>query len=211
MSDQRPVVLAEISETSVALVYGDRPQLIIGVSADGQHLRVFAPGFDDIEWINAEDLTVPIQIKGRRATAPAPTRPQVSDTVREIVEQVRIETAPLRTITVPPARPPSVRAARRLVEGNGSRGLTNAQRDDILQAVLDSWVDHPRQDAKFTSAESHRIALDVFGEDTHHTVMRVAGVRAALTRGAYDLGLQDLVAQRRDERIRESMQTSAGV
>lgn len=87
--------------------------------------------------------------------------------------------------------------------------LDDAEREEILNRIGDSWVVYPDQTAALTAEITHDIAMEVFGSDSHHEVMRVAGVRAALSRGVYDVSLEDLIAQAQDRRTppRASRQT----
>jgi hypothetical protein len=75
--------------------------------------------------------------------------------------------------------------------------LAEAQRDEILEMIVASWAAHPNQTNQETAEESHRIASTIFGDDTSVNVMRVAGVRAAHTRGAYDHSLLEHLEARR--------------
>lgn len=78
-----------------------------------------------------------------------------------------------------PARP-------RLTANRSLTVIEEDLRDQVIDRIIKSWADYPTQDAVFTSQETHRIALDVLGNNDEHSVMQVAGVRAALTRGTYD-------------------------
>lgn len=68
-------------------------------------------------------------------------------------------------------------------------------RDDILDLIIQSYIDYPNQSKTLTSRISHEIAekLDV-------KVMTVAGVRANLARGSYDQTLEQMIAAKRKAR-----------
>lgn len=207
----RPVIICEVGDHELTIVDSDGKQLIIiGVTADGSQLQVAMPGIDDVVLCGEDRLTEPaeVAIKARKVgPRPTFTEPEQVQPIRaqepdidRVIQDIKDDVEPSwRRPT-----PASVAAAGHVIQRqSATSGLSDEERDDIILQVLDSWVDHPRQDAKYTAAESHRIALDVFGQDTHHTVMRVAGVRAALTRGAYELSMADLIRQRMRERSRE--------
>ena len=77
----------------------------------------------------------------------------------------------------------------------GISALDESDRDQILEEIGKSWAINPDQNKTFTQKETHRIAKEIFGDNSTNNVMRVAGVRAALTRGVYDYDLEDLVKQ----------------
>lgn len=59
-------------------------------------------------------------------------------------------------------------------------------RDECISEIIESWERNPVQTTEETAEESRRIALNIFGVDSPHTVMQVAGVRSSLTKGHYD-------------------------
>ena len=215
----KPVLMAELSDYSLRVSYNDSVMLEIAVHADGENLQVAAPGFDEIDWVDTIIGAPQITIKGRKI-GPAPVLQPVQEEEDEHLPAAAPLAPTLVTSGLAPGgscregstlkidrRPQSVRMARRMVtnsSGGTKGGLTETERDDLLEKILDSLAKHERQTSAFTSAESHRIAKEVFGEDNHHNVMRVAGVRAALARGVYDnMSRDDLVAQRQRELLRE--------
>lgn len=79
------------------------------------------------------------------------------------------------------------------------RGLISGSRvlDPVLEAILDSLIDHPNQISSFRAAETRRIA-----EEFGVRMYAVAGVRAALTKGIYGDTAENLVKARRALRQR---------
>lgn len=93
-------------------------------------------------------------------------------------------------------RPRVIKARRKPKTGSGGNSgpdaIAETDRDKVLNAILDSLLDHPDQDNEFTRAETKRIA-------TKHKVghMQVAGVRAAFTKGSYGEPERELRRRRR--------------
>lgn len=176
-----------IGESALSIVNDDVEYLVVSVDPDSGKLCVYAPLFDDIEWSDSiedmpsPELEVDVRKPKRKLTRlralPKP-EPEVRTATRKKAE---------------PARKKKATATRNFASDRLTP-LEEFQRDQILEMVIESWAQHPNQTKKFTAEESHRIAIEVFGEDTSTNVMRVAGVRAALTRGAYDVTLDELIA-----------------
>lgn len=95
-------------------------------------------------------------------------------------------------------KPRVIRASRKPKVGSGGNSgpdtIAETQRDKVLNAILDSLLDHPDQDKTFTSTETKRIA-----KKYNQGHMQVAGVRANLTRGSYG-DLDKMLRSRRRQR-----------
>ena len=67
-------------------------------------------------------------------------------------------------------------------------------RDQILEALLDSIIDHEGEPKSVQASESHRLA-----QEFNLTVYQIAGIRAAFTKEIYGIP-EDLIQERKNER-----------
>lgn len=101
------------------------------------------------------------------------------------------------------ARTRVVKASRapKPTSSSSTDSIETHSRDKVLDAILDSLLDHPEQTKSFTSAETRRIA-----KKYDQGVYVVAGVRANLTRGSYG-DLNKVLDTRRRQRLAASRTT----
>lgn len=170
-------------ETAFSVVWQGREYLIVTVDPETNVLCVSAPLFDEINWADSlETMPTPpldVSFRGRRDPATPLELTKTADRDRNQIATVG------RVTAIRPSR--RQRTAPRATAASGTlTPLEELQRDQVLTLVIASWKEHPNQTTDFTRSETHRIAQEVFGDNEHTSVMRVAGVRAALSRGAYD-------------------------
>lgn len=140
---------------------------------------------DDAEGMEYSRISIDVADVSNQVLVPVATLPR-NDNAK--VRPVRVVEA-----NEEPAAPP-VRAKIRHTTTRGESPLEEYQRNTIITMIAESWHSDPDQTTHDTAKESHRIGEEVFGSDDAHNTMRVAGVRAALTRGAYDVTLDHLVS-----------------
>lgn len=180
-----------IGESALSLVYQGQEFLIATIDPDTDRMFVSAPFFDEIEWAETLDnMPTPdlhVNVRGQRKLA----------RLKEKKTPAK-KAAAVREVVTNEPEPPKSRWRFNGTELERTLSpLEEWERDQCLELIVDSWAKYPHQNKLFTAEESHRIAADIFGRDTKTNVMRVAGVRAALTRGAYDRSLEEMVAEYR--------------
>lgn len=168
-----------IGEAAFSIVKDGEEFLILTVDPLTQNVCVNAPRFDDIEWIDEMDVMPTPELKVR---------------VREPRQKLtRLRPVPETEAVRTPTAKAKPKTAILPKTGTYVSPLEEWQRDTVLEMVVESWAQYPNQDKSFTASESHRIATEVFGDDTRTNVMRVAGIRAWLTRGAYEHTLEEMI------------------
>lgn len=164
------------TEHAFSIAIGGKEYMVFAMDEDT--LCAFVPGLDDITFCNTLDELPenPIQVSVRDVTqtrVPVGTRP---------ADQEPTETEPAEVTRLTPEHDA---ARQRVIQGDRFRHspLEQFEREQILN-LFDGYT--PPRTARESSKISHEIADEVFGEDSYRNVMRVAGVRSALTKGHYD-------------------------
>lgn len=191
-----------IGSTAFSVVQDGTEHLIIGVD-DEQRLVVYLRDISELELIeNIEELPdEELQVKVRSLALD-----QLQDLPTKTPERGRRRRPEVRAVDTTALRAereeetPRKRRVRKAHPGTYESPLEEWERHQILEMVTDSFMRFPNQSKEFTAEESHRIAKEVFGEDDHHHVMRVAGVRSALAKGMYDVTLEDILEKAHDVR-----------
>lgn len=191
-----------IGSNAVSVARNGAEHIIVGLNDDGQ-LVIYLRDIDryelidELELLPDNDLEVNIRSLALDQLRELPTeRPKTRPEVRAVdTSALRAERDEEEEET-----PKVKRVPRKRYSGEYESPLEEWERHKILEMVTESYMRFPDQDPKFTAEESHRIAKEVFGEDDHHHVMRVAGVRSALAKGLYDTTLEDIRQKARNVR-----------
>lgn len=161
----------------------------------------YLPGLDEVSWVNTlrdgeTTLQDPVILQRNIVTPPPPLRSVEQEPEQEIpmtrdgllLSRAEMEEfAQEHGIPMERVATAHTRQARltRKAHTSSVKKVDEDLRDHILREIQQSWTLYPTQSKEFVARETHRIAKDVLGDDDHTSVMRVAGVRAALARGVY--------------------------
>lgn len=190
-----------IGSNAFSVAQGGVEHIIIGINDEGR-LVVYLKDLDNYDLIDNIDQLPDneLKVKVRSLTLdklrslptkrpPDKPKPEVRAVDTSSLRAERVEEEPKRR-----------RPTRRRYSATYESPLEEWERHKILELISESYMRFPDQTKEFTAEESHRIAQEVFGEDDHHHVMRVAGVRSALAKGMYDMTLDDLKQKAHDVR-----------
>jgi len=141
--------------STISVLFNGEEYLAIGVDTALNELCVHTSKFNQINWVSSPEA-LPVKQPARQSAIPANHK-----------DRVRVASP----------KPHKSKAKK--------TSLSVQDREDVIDAVMESWDNHPEQSAAFTSQETRRIAREIFGKATRSNVMTVAGIRAAMTRGVY--------------------------
>jgi len=179
-----------VSSSALSVVYKGKEFFIFGANPDEDVPQVYAPLFDEVTFVDSleelPDAKISVKTRERKISklVPRKTSQSISSAVAKVVAEVDEATRVEKKKT----RARSVASRSRVLSP-----LEEYQRDEVLNEIAKSFAQFPNQSREYTAQESHRIANEVFGSSSSTNVMRVAGVRAALTRNSYDFTLSDLI------------------
>ncbi|HJS83765.1 MAG TPA: hypothetical protein VJ742_13130 [Nitrososphaera sp.] len=161
----------QVTDLWLTILKDGQKILELAIEEDGT-VGLALPVFDDVNFANHTPHA------GRRLRVSVAHRERNGDEVA-VPRWRRTEIAPEVEVTVTPPRRPEHKRGTRLYESTVPR-IGSVSRDQVLNAILDSEIDAPRQNNERRETETRRIA-----EKFELRLMQVAGVRAALTRHMY--------------------------